>query len=164
MIQVAGHGDVADAVAIAERVYPAFDARQAVDWLRSIIGKPNVAFLRDGDSFIIASITQSFWSPPRCYLLFVFGKPHPGRIWEVCRLMKAVDAWRKHLGAEGFYFGEDTGVDLGPIAKRLGAKMARPSWQLEGGHRQAPPLSPVLAMAMAGGGRLSALEQAMRIA
>lgn len=163
MIRVATPADVDWMVSTAERVYPRFDRVQSTLWLRNIMREPQAVVLIDGQSAIIATVTQAFWGGPlRCYLLFAFGAPTPNRIWEVCRLMRAIDAWRKEKGAESFHFGEETGIDFEPIAKRIGAQVDRPSWKIEGGQkemREAAP-SPALYAALAGG-RASALMQAL---
>lgn len=157
--------DVDALLTIAERVYPQFNRQEARAWALQAMTLPDVAVLIEGGTCIIASITRAFWGGPRrCYLLFLFGAPTRKRGWEALRLLRAVDAWRKERGAESFHFGEDTGLDFSPLAKRLGAKLDRPSWKIEGGqkHLDIEP-STTLKLALAGVGRMSALEQAMRI-
>ena len=156
--------DVGEAIEIAARVYPDFDTRRAHAWALDASKSPGIAFLRCGSTFIVASIVEAYFGgPKRCFLLYLFGAPSEKRVWEAVRLLKAVDEWRKENGAESFHFGEDTGLDFAPLAKRLGAKLDKPTWRIDGGHATRGEVSPILSMALQGIGRLSALEQAMRI-
>lgn len=156
--------EVEDILDIAQDVYrQPFKRSDARLFCHRILGSPDTAFMRLNDSVIVASIVEAYFGGPRrCFLMYVFGKDGPTRIWDVMKLLRAVEDWRKHRGAESFHFGEDTGIDFTPLAKRLGAKLDKPTWKIEGGHREMTgELSPRLSVALSGGGRLSALAQAM---
>lgn len=84
--------------------------------------------------FAIAAITRAFWGDdPRAYLLFLASVPGAGLIGDGVRLTRAVDEWRRARGAVSLHFGEDTGVNFEPIARRLGADRDRPSYVIRGG-------------------------------
>lgn len=114
---------------VARNKYPPFDESRALEWLYSSLSNPNMLMLRGDHGFGIAGITYRFYDPkPLAHLVFLAVKPGGG--WEGYRLLASMIRWARDRGAV-FHLGEDTGVDFGPWARRLGGKVDRPSYIFE---------------------------------
>jgi hypothetical protein len=122
--------DIPDCIAIARACYPPFDEAEAREWGTKAMLDKSTAFFRDDDAWGCCAISKLFYeAKPRCAMLFLAVRR--GAVWQACKVVKAMVAWSKSKGASGFHFGEETGMDLSPIAKRVGAKLDRPSYKVD---------------------------------
>lgn len=140
MIKPAKADDIDFLLAVARARYPAFDEGQARLWLMRALTDPNMLVVRGDYGGGVAIVTKAFWGgAPKAHMLFTCALPN--RKLEGYFLLKAMDEWRKKMGAESLHFGSDTGVDFGPIAKRLGAVEETVSYRIDGGHVAKPASS-----------------------
>lgn len=135
MIRRATYNDIPFLLEVArERYAQRFDDTAVTEFLRRAIAEPSMLVLRSEAGGAVASITRQFWGGnPRAYLLFVAARAGRGLVADGVRLVRAVDEWRRSRGAESLHFGEDTGIDFTPLARRLGAQVDRPSFVIRGG-------------------------------
>lgn len=134
MIRPAVVSDIPFLLAVAHEQYNRdFDDAQASAFLARAIRDPAMRLLVGERGGALGAITQSFWDKPRAYLMFIVARRGRGLVGEGLRLVRAIDQWRRHRGAESLHFGEDTGLNFAPLARRLGAVVARPTFAIHGG-------------------------------
>lgn len=135
MIRAATSADIPFLLDVARARYTeAFDAAAVRAFLAGAIANPSLCVLRSERGGAVAAITKAFWGgPSKAYLLFIVALPGRGLASDGLALVRAVDAWRRERGAESLHFGEDTGMDFAPLARRLGATTDRPSYVIRGG-------------------------------
>lgn len=145
MIRRATRDDIPFLLDVARSAYGArFESGAAATFIARALGEPSMIVLRGEHGGAVASMTRSFYdSAPRAYLLFIASRPGRGLLGEGVALVRAVDAWRRERGAIALHFGEDTGVNLAPIARRLGAAVDRPSYVIVGGESKEQAAVPV---------------------
>lgn len=135
MIREATPADIPFLLDLAKERYDRpFDVEAAKAFLRASMLEPSSVVLRSDNGAAVVSITRAFWNEkPRAYLVFIVSRPTRGMIGDGMRLARAADAWRRGRGAVAMHFGEDTGINMGVLAKRLGARVDRPSYVLDTG-------------------------------
>lgn len=122
--------DLPALLSIARECYPAFEETKASDWSLSALMSPNIACFRDDDAFACAGLSEFFWEDQkRANLIFLGARK--GAVWQTVRVMRAVLGWAKSRGAGSFHFGEETGMDMAPIARRIRAMKDRPSYRID---------------------------------
>lgn len=124
--------DLPDLLVIAKSCYPPFDQAKALAWAESSMMKPQTfGFFRTDDCWGCATVGALMFydAKPRGVMLFCAGRN--GKAWEAVAVMRALLEWAKAKGATSFTFGEDTGMRMEAIAKRLGAKKDRPSFKVD---------------------------------
>lgn len=141
MIREATSADIPFLLAVARARYPAFDERATIAWLHQALTIPHVRVVRGDYGGGVGIVTRPFHGgPSRAHMLFTVTLPN--RRMEGYFIIKALDEWRREMGAESLHFGSDTGVDFAPFARRLGAVEERPSYRIDGGHAAVERLPP----------------------
>lgn len=121
--------DIADMLAIAKSCYPPFDETKAVEWAQSAMFDPSYGLFRDDDSWGAARVFTTWWEDrPRATSMFLTGRD--GQAWQACKVLRAMIEWSRQRGAVSFAFGEETGMRMEALAKRVGASRDRPSFKL----------------------------------
>jgi hypothetical protein len=122
--------DLPDMLRIAVSCYPEFNQRKAVEWAQGALLSPKIAFFRTDDCWG-AVTTAELWyeDQPRAVVAFLAGSN--GKAWEACVVLRAMLEWSRRAGAASFSFGEETGMNMEALAKRIGAQRDRPSFRLE---------------------------------
>jgi hypothetical protein len=122
--------DVPDMLRIAVSCYPEFNQRKAVEWGQGALLNPEMAFFRT-DNCWGAVTTASLWyeDKPRAVVAFLAGSH--GKAWEAVQVLRAMIGWARDHGAASFSFGEETGMRMSALAKRVGAVEDRPSFRLD---------------------------------
>lgn len=145
MIRPATVADIPFLIDVARQRYTQqFDDAATRRFLQHAIADPNMLVLRGERGGAVVSITRMFWGgPTRACVLFIVALPGAGLIGEGMALMRAADKWRREMGAEALHFGEDTGLNFAPLAKRLGAETDRPSYVIRGGAARVKTEAPV---------------------
>lgn len=131
MIRLATVEDLDDIIEIGLSRYPEFHVENTRRWAEQAISNPNMLFVRSDNGFGVAGLTSFFYEPnvKRATMMYLCTREHSRM--EGYRILKMMIQWAKILGATSFHFGEETGIDLSPLAKRLGAKVDRPSYRIE---------------------------------
>mgnify|MGYP001549724377 CR=1 FL=1 len=118
---------------LCRRAYPMgyYDPRSAQNWFTGLLKSPGVCALRGEKAFAIAAVQERPWNPARsdAFLLPVVAPDGSG--FELYRIMRELVRWARAAGAEEFHFDAITGVDFGPIARRLGASPVSPNYVLK---------------------------------
>ena len=107
-----------------------FDAKATRAWGLSQMSSPNIRIAVGPHSFGIGSLYAPFYAPTkmRGVMLFLASQGWP---FEGVRLLRYMSNWAlNEHGATSFHFGEDTGANLAPLAKRVGAETDRASYVL----------------------------------
>lgn len=82
------------------------------------------------NSFCVAAAYWNYGFERRAGASILCARPVAGSAFEVLRLVRYMVAWAKQQGCEGsFRLQEDTGVDFGPLARRLGGS-ERIVWEI----------------------------------
>lgn len=115
------------------------DPAQVRAWLAEFLpgGDAEVVILRTENGAAVFGLQQVFYDPtPEVHMLFlcVLKRARRGLSSEGYALLKSVVDWARNLGAS-FYFGSNTGTDLTPLARRLGAVQEPPAFKMELGSR-----------------------------
>jgi len=90
-----------------------------------------ILFIRTPDAYLLADLVFSTELPGRKDVHLIYLASDSPRGFQAYRLLKAMVQWSKMVGAQAVHFGSSTDVDLGPFAKRLGAKQEAPSFCLD---------------------------------
>ena len=98
-------------------------------WVRAMIASPAYLVLRGRKAWMAATVSGLPYAPKYLVgrIVAVAGKASK----ELFAMADIVAAWFRRMGAKAIYLGTITGVDLGPIARRLGAKPNSPSYVVE---------------------------------
>lgn len=123
--------DLGDLLDIARESYGRrFDAQKAQDFGLMALMSPQIAVFRDDDAFCMVGLARFFWEPSdRANVMFLAVRRRQS--WQAVKCMRAVLAWSKQRGAGSLDFGEETGMEMGIIAKRIGAQQNRPSYRVD---------------------------------
>lgn len=104
------------------------DSTQLKTWVETMLMSPeNTAFWRTETSAIFAICEASFYDPTPVVDVQLFA----GNIWEMPALFREAIAWGKTHGANKLVFASSTGVDVSPLAMRLGATTEIPTYSME---------------------------------
>lgn len=145
MIRPATLQDIPFLLDVARAAYAQeFDEANVRKFLVAAIPAPSMLVLRSNNGLIVASIARQFWGgPPEAYVQFIAcARPSRGLVGEGVALLRAVDTWRRERGAENLHFGEQTGINMAPLARRLGAVQQTPSYIIKGGAVRSRPAAP----------------------
>lgn len=75
------------------------------------------------NSFGVAAAYFNYGFERRAGASILCARPVAGSVFEVLRMVRYMIAWAKRQGCEGdFRLQEDTGVDFGPLSRRLGGR------------------------------------------
>lgn len=117
-------------LAVAEDRYDTFHRDKASAWIEQMttISADQALMLRGESGFLIAIAHRIFHSQ-KLEVHLVFWATRPNRSFEGFHMLEMMIDWARDMGAS-VNFGEQTGIDLRSVAKRLGAKPTR-SWRIE---------------------------------
>lgn len=122
--------DLVDMLQIAVECYEPFDQVKAVQWAEGAMMNPKLGFFRTDNVWGCAVLAEVFYDDKlRCALMFLAGRD--GKAWEAVAVLKAMIEWGRVAGAASFTFGEDTGMRMETLAKRVGAVRERPAFRLD---------------------------------
>lgn len=134
--------DIVDMLQIAVECYPTFNQLKAVQWAEGAMLNPKFGFFRTDNTWGCAVLAEVFYDDKlRCAMMFLAGRD--GKAWEAVAVLKAMIEWGRRSGAASFTFGEDTGMQMETLAKRVGAVRERPAFRLDF-QRQAKPETSML--------------------
>lgn len=104
--------------------FPRLNRDGMLAFLRNAMGAPTVFFVRTPNANGLACATVTPWEPlPTVYETWVVSRETTVKTGiEVLSIYRAMADWAKQIGAVEFRFGSDTGVDITPIAERLGVQ------------------------------------------
>ena len=122
-------------IALAKSKYPGLDEKRTRAWFgalawKRLMGDRDVLFLRGDKAALIAELQTPFYDPKDKSVHLVFLHANEGGAWEGYRMMELMVEWARSLGASA-HFAEQCGIDIAPIAKRLGAVEDCRSWTVE---------------------------------
>lgn len=115
-------GDLDWMIDVARACYPSFDEQSSCAWGVANLDNPRVKMVRGEMGFAIGAINSPFYQPNliRGYQVFLASLPRAG--FEPVKLVRFLIRWAfDECGAVSFHFGEATGQNMKPIAKRVGA-------------------------------------------
>lgn len=127
-----GDADIDDCVALAATRYADLDVYSTQLWARNYIDNPQVSILRTQNAVCCVVYEVKFWAPRQMSSRMVFLAAREGAgVWDAYALCKAQFVLAKSRGCVDFILGTGTGIDLGPIARRLGMKDAGATYRME---------------------------------
>lgn len=122
--------DIVDMLQIAHACYPPFNQRKAVEWAEAAMLDPKFGFFRTDDAWGCAVLAEVFYDDKkRCAMMFLAGRN--GKAWEAVVVLRAMIEFGRRAGAASFTFGEDTGMEMATLAKRVGAVRERPAFRVD---------------------------------
>jgi len=107
---------------LAEESYRrALDRPGMATWLTQAIHHPNYLVLMTDHAALVAMADPPAYDPgrPEARVLYFLGR----RVWEVIRLLRIAGVWAHTIGAPGIRIEATNGLDIAPLAKRLGARL-----------------------------------------
>lgn len=115
-------GDLPWLLSLADKRYRHFDPGTTLAWLAGIIQNPQALVSRTDDAFVIAIYTTPAWHPaePECHVHFLCAAE--GCHWQAMKLLRETVAWARGHGCVRWWFSSETQYEIGPLAKRLGAR------------------------------------------
>lgn len=127
VIRRATEADIPWGLEIANERYPGRSPEQGVQFIRWCLGNPNSIVLRGSAAFGVASISMKYGFEKRARLDILAARRGNRAVVEALQIVRAMVRWSALNGAEGcFRIDADTGVDFGPIARRLGGHEVDP--------------------------------------
>lgn len=98
-------------------------------WLANALVNPSFCVLLDDHGFAIGvggtTIFNKHYTVANIHTLVTEKGNH---IWEAIRMARHIKLWAEQHGAEELYLADSTDIDLGPIAKRIGATEITPRY------------------------------------
>jgi len=123
--------DLNDMLDIARESYGRkFDPQKAQNFGLTALLSPQVGAFRDDDAFCMVGLSTFWWeSETRANVMFLAVRKR--QAWQAVKVMRAALQWAKSKGAGSFEFGEETGMRMEAIARRIGATQNRPSYRID---------------------------------
>lgn len=119
--------DVMWSLEIAKERYPNRDVSLGVPFVRWSMNNPNCIALRGEVAFGVASIVMKYGFEKRARLDILGARKGNSSVIEALQIVRAMVRWAAVQGAQGYFrIDADTGVDFGPIARRLGGHEVDP--------------------------------------
>lgn len=107
-----------------------FDERKAQDFGLAALMNPNIGTFRDNDALCMVGLSEFFFEDEkRANVMFLAVRDQQS--WQAVKVIRAALQWSKLKGAGSFHFGEETGMKMETIAKRIGATKDRPSFRID---------------------------------
>jgi hypothetical protein len=102
-------------------------------WYLNIVLKAPMQFfpIRTDNALCITSIGLEPWHPQELEAFINTLVSRPNATWEVLELLRESVDWAKKRGCTRWRFQSDTGNDIAPLMKRLGAKEIDPRFAIE---------------------------------
>lgn len=120
--------DIPWGMSIAATRYPGRDPQRALQYVRWCLNNPNCIVLRGSASFGVASVSMKYGFEKRARLDILAAEHGNRAVVEVLQIVRAMVRWAALQGAEGYFrIDADTGVDFGPLARRLGGHEVDPA-------------------------------------
>lgn len=107
-----------------------FDEDKAREFGLRTLMSPEIAAFLDDDAFCMVGLSEYFWERQKranC----MFTAVRKAQVWQAVKTVRAALQWSRSKGASSFHIGEETGMDMGVIAKRLGLAKDRPSYRID---------------------------------
>lgn len=118
---------------LALRAYPPgyFEPEPSWKWMTGIVANPAYLVLRGEKAWMGAQLTAFPYAPSVriATSLPIVSPDHAPR--ELLQMSGKLVAWARASGARRFFWTAVTGVDLGPLARRSGAKAMAPHYVLD---------------------------------
>lgn len=108
-----------------------FNPEASENWLRPLLDHSSVLALRSDKAIWITALTRYPFNPALRYAMTFAIVSVGENPFTLVKMARQSVEWAKAQGAVDYIFETMTGVDLGPIARRLGAKPASPAYKLE---------------------------------
>lgn len=122
----ANYSDVLHMIRVARPAYAQWpvDWGAVAVWLNEIVREPDVFAAVCGHAAIIARshCWEGLPSLKNVTVIFVAGLDH---VWDAVRCLRLTAAWGQAIGADTLKVDAETGVDLGPLVRRIGLPMKR---------------------------------------
>lgn len=101
-------------------------------WFRNKVLKEPLMFLpqRTREAFCISTLSVLPWLPTEFNCNVAFIAAEEGAVWEAVKLLRASMAWSYSRKCVSWGVASDTGVDLKPLAKLLGADEIYPRYAI----------------------------------
>ena len=130
MIRPATLDDLDRIFDIARSAYPEFDEQSSRLWAVNALQNPNILIAVGEKGFGVSAVSAPFYAPTRLKGVMLFLASTKGAGYEPCALLRYMIDWSRERGAVSFHFGEDTGANLSPLAKRVRATNDRDSYAI----------------------------------
>lgn len=129
LIRTAVEPDRAFIMALVKEKYPdRYD--KGVHYVEWCLTQPDKLVAVGPNSFGVASAYWNYGFERRAGSSILCARPVAGAALEIVRMLRFMIAWARQQGAQGpFRLQEDTGVDFGPLARRLGGS-ERIVWEI----------------------------------
>jgi len=129
MIRPATEADFDRIIGMARAVYADdFDEQATRQWGLEALRSPKVLIAVGERGFGVAGVSAPFYAPRRLRGIMMFLASTGAAGYEPCAILRYMVTWAKERGAVSFAFGEETGVNLEPLARRVGASKDRDSY------------------------------------
>ena len=125
--------DIAWGISLAKRRYAdKWDFLGAEGWLRNIVLKSPMVFLpiRSSDAFLVAMINVVPWTPANWEANVVMLCADEDKMWQAVALARASIEWARQRRCSEWRISSETEIELGPIARRLGAEELSPRYRV----------------------------------
>jgi hypothetical protein len=109
-----------------------YDSESTTAWFRNIVLKSPLMFyaVRSQDAFVVTMISVTPWLPNSIEANVVFVCADDDAMWQALRLLRCSIDWARRRKCTLWRLSSDTGNELGPLAKRLGAVEVSPRYVL----------------------------------
>lgn len=116
-------------VSLGRRKYPpSYDSVAAELYFRNRVLKECLTFLplRTDNAFCVSMIQVKPWTPSdnECHMVALCADD--GAMWDALKLLRCSIEWAQHRKCVSWNIASDTGFDLTPLCKRLGATEISP--------------------------------------
>ena len=109
---------------------------QGIPYVNWCLNNPDRLVAVGPHSFGVASAMWHYGFQRRGGISILCCRPVAGASFEIVRMVRFMLDWAKAVGCEGdFTLVEDTGVDFGPLVRRLGG-VSRTVWRIPLGEKQ----------------------------
>lgn len=99
-------------------------------WVARVVAQPDVYVARTRDAAVIAAVQRLFYDPtPDLRLLYLASEARGP--WEPLSLLRAARAWGAERGCKRMQLVNDTDIDQGALARRLGPVVERKTYVVE---------------------------------
>ena len=141
MIRRATEDDAPHLLAIAAYAYPEFDLAASIQWAEGAFQNPDIGIWVGERTLGVSAVSAPFYKPSQRRGVMLFLAAEPGAGYEPVKMLRTMVEWCLfEKGAESFHAGEDTGINLEPLMRRIGATLDRPSYTVRRDAQGVPQL------------------------
>lgn len=124
MIREITPADIPWVVSLGTQRYRDYDAGGGLEALAQAMRLSTAIAWRSEHGFLVGNIVRTLWAPKVPVLHILAFCVEEGHHWDAVELLRDSIRWARERGCAKWFFNSDTEHRVGPLARRIGARLA----------------------------------------